>query len=154
MGFRVRSKIGEAVVCAGIAVFGGLMMLGSYRMPMGVLAMPGPGFLPMALGVLLLALGCLLAVRSMVDRPADTTDVELVNRDIVVVLISLGWIGFTLETLGAEASFAGFLLICLRAHASLKWFVAALASVVFSLMTCWIFRVVLGVNLPSGIFGP
>lgn len=154
MTIIVRTRIGEALIGLAIGSAGLLLANGARAMPMGTLAMPGPGFLPAALGGILALLGFLTAVRALAGSSAKPeTHVELGRRAIAIAIMSLVWVGLTFETLGAELALAGLIFLSLRAFAGLRASVSVIAAIATSAVVCWAFRMALGVTLPSGVLG-
>ena len=107
---------------------------------------PGPGLLPLALGV---SIAVLAAVNFL--RP-DVRHLELPQfRRILLILGALVGYALLLELVGyvvATALLLGFLLIVLGER--FRWW-QPVAAVGVSLATYYVFRIVLGLPLPPGL---
>ena len=107
---------------------------------------PGPGLLPLALGVVIVVLAAVSFLRPEVRH------IELPQfRRILLILGSLVVYALLLELVGyvvATALLVGFLLIVLGER--FRWWQPVMAVGV-SLATYYVFRVVLGLPLPPGL---
>jgi len=153
-GVTLRTGVGDCAIALAITALGVGIVIGAHAMPLGSLSMPGPGFFPMALGLVLVASALLVFARALQSLRSSSATEELFQGQVVVALSTLVWVGFTFERLGAEVAFAGFLLVWLRAYARLRWPVVIVTAITVSFVVCRIFRDVLGVNLPRGLLGP
>jgi hypothetical protein len=137
---------GLAFLAAG-AFFAGFATL----LPFGRVGLPGPGFLPFALGTALgvLALAILFHVRK---EPSDAPAVFIGHRDVLAAIAGLIAIAFAFERVDsyvALGAFAAFLLLFV-AHAAL-WRV--MLGAVLGMVAVWLFfGMALGLRLPTGEF--
>ncbi|MGZ3537774.1 MAG: tripartite tricarboxylate transporter TctB family protein, partial [Thermodesulfobacteriota bacterium] len=128
----------------------------SSRFPFGTFANPGPGFLPLSVGVLMFLLSLILFVQSLLKgeerekilwaKGATTVRVLLILASLIVYGLLLESLGFILMT---------FLLMSflLLAIGSQRIILAVLISL-FSSIGCYaVFQLWLEVQLPKGIFG-
>jgi putative tricarboxylic transport membrane protein len=107
---------------------------------------PGPGLLPLALGVMIVVLAAINIARPEVER------IALPNiRRILLILAALVLYALLLEVVGyvvTTALLLGFLLVTLADRP--KWWQPVVAIGV-SLGTYYVFRIVLGLPLPPGL---
>ena len=152
-GITIRMPVGDCVIALAIMALGLMLVVGARAMGLGSFAMPGPGFFPLALGGVLIASGAIITIRALVSLRADTVTIEVFQRSVCVALLTLAWVGLTLERFGAEIGFAGFLLVWLKVFARSRWLVSVVVAIALALAVCGFFRGVLGVNLPRGPLG-
>jgi hypothetical protein len=117
-------------------------------LPFGRVGLPGPGFLPFALGVALGALA--LAIVFFAWRePRDGEPMFIGHRDVLLAILALAGVAFAFEKVDsyvALGTFAAFLLL-LVARAAL-WRVAL--GAVLGMVAVWLFfGVALGLRLPT-----
>jgi hypothetical protein len=160
---RARSDAGQVLVRAISARHGGMCVaavLGAIGLifawqasliDFGDLALPGPGFFPLVLGVLVFVLAAVIGVRDWFGT-ADGETVELGHRDVLIVLAAMAAVPPLFEPLGAYATLGlfGAALLVLIARCSL---VIAVLSAAIGMAACWyFFQVALGLQLPIGPF--
>ena len=120
--------------------------------PLGSVADPGPGFLPLALAVFLGATGLLIAVAgSGSARFGETRWPELTRA--VVILVACGFAAIALERLGYRLTMAALLVFFLGVVERKKPVVTATIAIGFSLISYLVFATWLRVPLPLGAGG-
>ena len=130
-----------------------LLLLGAFaaweaaRMPFGTAAMPGPGMMPMALGVLLMLSAAGLVVLEL-KAPVTDAAVVLGNRHVVLAVAAIVVAGLLFERAGFLITSSLFLFVMLVALSPLGWWRSLLAAVAASIATSYIFQNLLGVALP------
>lgn len=150
MRFRSDLRTGEMVIAVVLALTGGAMTWGAGRMPAGSLAVPGPGFFPAILGVLLVLAGLGVLV-SALRRSDNRVHVSLGNGDVLAVVLALAIVPPLFENLGAPLVFAVFLTGLFWRLAGVRWWLACVAGVGGSGIAWVLFSLLLGVQLPAGI---
>ena len=117
--------------------------------PLGSLADPGPGYLPLALAIFLGATGLLIALTGRGSaRFAETRWPELVRA--VVILTACGFAAIALERLGYRLTMAALLVFFLGVVERKKPLVVAAVAAGFSLISYLVFATWLRVPLPLG----
>jgi len=152
-----------------IGVAGAISFL-SLQLPMGDIRqafnLPGPGFFPLVLGVLLAILGALLLIkpwverrkaeRSKENRGTDETSAPgfWMNKRAFGVLVSLVIYSVVFERLGFLLSTFLFLVLLFRGISSQRWTISLITAVSVSLLSYLIFDTWLMAQLPKGILSP
>ena len=143
-------RTGEIVIGFALALLGACVVAAARKMPFGSVANPGPGVLPFALGVLLLAAGALVALAAWRSTTREAR-VELGHADVIGAVAALVTVGFLFETLGAPLVLAVFLTALFRLLARTSWWRAVLGGLVGSAATWLFFVALLDVQLPIGL---
>jgi len=132
---------GALFVAVGVAA----LVLGS-RYTLGSAARMGPGYFPRALGMLLVALGAMLALRAL------TVDGPKVERfrwwPTLLVLGSVVVFGQIVQTVGLALSTLLLILVASAASPEFRWKEALVAGVVLATLATAVFIVGLKLTLP------
>jgi hypothetical protein len=147
----VSARRGGIVVAAVLAGVGLLFAWQASLLDFGGLDLPGPGFFPLVLGVLVFAFAVLIAIEGLRGSGEGET-VELGHRDVLIVLAALVAVAALFEPLGACLSLGlfGAVLLVVLARVSVA---LAIASAAVAMIACWyFFQVLLGLQLPRGPF--
>ena len=113
---EVRRRTRKDLVAGLIFIaFGGLFALGATAFDFGDPVRPGPGFYPLAVGVLLVVLGVAIIVRSAVEE--DDSPVTMPSWRAVALIVG-GLLVFALTVRGAGLVPATFLAALLASLAS------------------------------------
>ena len=132
----------------------------SATFPFGGREAPGPGFLPLALGLILILLGSILFVQRITQK-------GIISSSALVPLIPVGAafkrVAFTLGGMLLSAAFLEYLgfivtvffliLFLMRAIQPRKWKVALFYALVSAFSSFVIFQVLLKTPLPRGLLG-
>lgn len=126
-------------------------MIFSYKLDLGSLHNPGPGFTPFLLGLLLLAVSLYPMIRYfMKKKEADETPNEVCSqvnyRKIGFVLASLLGYSFLFERLGFVVSTSIFLVLLFRGMGN-SWMSVLIGSAITVFITYFMFTF-LGVRFP------
>jgi hypothetical protein len=147
----ISARHGGMCVAAVLAAIGLIFTWQASLIDFGDLALPGPGFFPLVLGVLVFVLAAVIGVRDWFPT-AGGEAIELGHRDVLIVLAALVAVPPLFERLGAYATLGlfGAALLVLIARCSL---VIAVMSAAIGMAACWyFFQVALGLQLPIGPF--
>jgi len=139
----------------------------SLQLPLGdvrkVFTLPGPGFFPLILGVLLAILGASFFLKAWVEgtkakaRKEKHPDARAVGSTLRIdrrafgVLVSVVIYSAVFERLGFLLSTLLFLVILFRAISSQRWTTSIITAVTVSLLSYIIFDIWLMAQLPKGI---
>lgn len=146
---QVDARRGGVVVACVLAATGLLFVWQASLIDIGDLDLPGPGFFPLALGIIVFVLAAVTAVR-LRTAPTEGEPVALGHRDVLIVFVALMAVPLAFETLGALVTLGlfGAALLVLLARCPL-WLAGASAAV--AMAACWyFFQVALGLQLPTG----
>ena len=121
------------------------------RLDFGRIGLPGPGFFPFALGS---ALGLVsLMVLFVVVRSQDESEpLYLGHRDVLVVIAALMGVAFSFEQADAYLVLGTFLASVLLLVARTTFWRALLGACLGMVLVWAVFRLALGVRLPTGGF--
>jgi hypothetical protein len=147
----VSARRGGIVVAAVLAGVGLLFAWQASLLDFGGLDLPGPGFFPLVLGVLVFAFAVLIGIEGLRGTEEGGT-VELGHRDVLIVLAALVVVAALFEPLGAYLSLGlfGAVLLVVLARVAVP---LAIASAAVAMVVCWyFFQVLLGLQLPRGPF--
>jgi Tripartite tricarboxylate transporter TctB family len=147
----ISARHGGMCVAAVLAAIGLIFAWQASLLDFGDFALPGPGFFPLVLGVLVFVLAVVIGVRDWFETAGGET-VELGHRDVLIVFAAMAAVPPLFEPLGAYATLGlfGAVLLVLIARCSL---VIAVLSAAIGMAACWyFFQVALGLQLPIGPF--
>jgi hypothetical protein len=147
----VSARRGGIAVAAVLAGLGLVFAWQASLLDLGGFELPGPGFFPLVLGILVFAFAVLIAIEGLRGAGAGET-VELGHRDVLIVLAALAAAAALFEPLGAYLSLGlfGAVLLVLLARVSIP---LAIAAAAVAMVACWyFFQVLLGLQLPRGPF--
>ena len=137
----------EIAVAIAFILLGAFAAWEAARMPLGSAAMPGPGMMPLALGVLLMLSSAALVILDW-KAPQPEAPVLLGNRQVALTVAATIIAGLLFERAGFLVTSTLFLFVMLLALSTLGWWRSLLASVAASVAALYFFQKLLGVNLP------
>jgi len=144
---------------AGFLLFLGLVAtVESWRLSIGEVGKPGPGFFPfyLASGFSIVCLALLaepLLRRKSDGRPSEAQPGPGETWKIVCILAGLFLYAYAFETIGFLLATFFIMLFLFRAVDPLRWPFAIGGSIASSLLTYAIFKLWLQVQLPAGPWG-
>ncbi|MGH7306667.1 MAG: tripartite tricarboxylate transporter TctB family protein [Candidatus Rokuibacteriota bacterium] len=139
------------VAGAALVVFSLVVLLESRRLPLGSLRNPGPAYVPVALAVLLLCLGTLLAA---LDKGPALSSVSWKEWGHAVAIFAVcAFAALALERLGFRITIALSLAFLLRVLEGKSAVFSVLLSVGFAVGAFLLFDTLLRVPLPRGPLG-
>jgi hypothetical protein len=120
--------------------------------PMGNLAEPGPGYMPLMIACALGVFGLLIAVRAGSSPLFNTLDWSEGRRGIVM-LVACGVAVFALERIGYRLTMIALLVFMLGVVERKRAVPTLLVALGFSLLSYYLFASLLKVQLPRGPWG-
>jgi hypothetical protein len=139
------------VVAATLAAIGLLFVWQSSLLDLGRIGLPGPGFFPLVLGVIVAACAIIIGIERW-HTPANGETVELGHRDVLILFAASLAVPLAFEPLGAYLTLALFAVVLLVLIARVSPLIA-IAATVPGIAACWyFFQVLLGQQLPTGPF--
>ena len=149
---RRRSLNREHAAGIALAVLGLYVAIAAREYPLGSIAEPGPGFLPLALGMMLAACGIVLVIGAFFVVPARPVSfAELPHA--LVVLVSLAAAALGIERLGFRVTVALMLLFFLLAIERRPPVIAVPLALALACGTFYLINDLLRVPLPVGPWG-
>ncbi|MCU0560606.1 MAG: tripartite tricarboxylate transporter TctB family protein [Desulfobacterales bacterium] len=145
----------ELITALSIAVLAVVYLIAAVRLPIGTAANPGPGFIPIVVGLLLVICTGILLARSLsrkkwtAPEPAGTPEPTSNLRVFGIIFgtlaypFALEWIGFLASTWAVTF----FMLLLLKPK---NWTSALVLAVFLSLSSFGVFSILLGVSFPFG----
>jgi hypothetical protein len=142
-GLVRRADLWAGLLFAGV---GALSLWVGADYSMGVASRIGPGYLPRLLGILLLAIGVFLAVRSR--WTSDTVDTEIAWRPAGLVLASVAAFALTFEATGLVPAILVAVAIANYAMPENRWLTALVLGALLAFFTWALFVKALSLPLP------
>ena len=135
--------------------FGAFMTVESYRLGLGTLHQPGPGFLFFWAGLALFFMSVALLIRAWARKKTNQTEESIFGKQnthkIILFSISVFLYAFLLEELGFVVVTLLLFLFLLGVLEKKKWIFTVWVSVVVTAVTYLIFETWLQSQLPRGI---
>ena len=132
---------GVMFVACGI----GAIIVGA-NYPLGTAARMGPGYFPRILGILLIVLGALLALRAL--RLQGSPIQAFKWRPTIIVLASVVGFGLIVQQVGLLLSTVLLILAASTASLEFRWKEALISGVFFALLAIGVFVMGLKLQLP------
>jgi putative tricarboxylic transport membrane protein len=146
----INAKTGEAALGCALGLGGIVLAVLAARMPAGTVALPGPGFVPLAIGVLLALVGAGCAVSAWVER-SRAERISLGGLKAWGALAVLAVAAFAFEPLGAPITLGLAMAVLARLIGGYGLLRSALFGVLSSAVAWLVFTRLLGVGLPAGL---
>jgi len=128
----------------------------AYRLTLGTINNPGPGFFPFGAGfaMLILSLAALfqsMAIKKKVEKTAPHEPFRWWN--IVIILAAITAYAFSLEKIGFLINTFLFICLLLKVVEPQTWKTAILGGLITTIAANLVFNVIFQTHIPSGIFG-
>lgn len=120
--------------------------------PLGSLAEPGPGYMPLLLAIFMGVMGLLVTLSGGKSMPLAAIEWTEARRAIAL-LIACAVAAYALERLGYRITMAALLVFFLGVMERRKPMMVAAVGVGFSLITYYVFATLLRVPLPVSPWG-
>jgi hypothetical protein len=147
--FDCCGRRGGRLMAGILGLIGAFFAVASLKLPFGDFALPGPGFLPFGLGLVLIALSVAILVMTL-QEPGAAPPVEIGQPPVLIAFAGLIATAALFERLGAFLSLGGFAALMLILVARVRIIPAVLSSVLGMLAVWYVFKVLLGLQLPVG----
>jgi putative tricarboxylic transport membrane protein len=151
--------MGRADRISGIfwLIFSALVIIESYRLGLGTLHQPGPGFLFFWASIALGSMALVVLIRAWISQKAGEPKISIFGtqntRKIILVLISLFLYAILMETLGFILVTLLLFIFLLGIIEKKKWWFTVFVSVVVTVIAYLIFEIWLKSQLPKGLLG-
>ncbi len=141
-----------------LALFGLMTAYGSYRLELGSLTNPGPGFLPFWAGISLLCLSSAVFAHAILKKPENEEQFKRLWAGVQWKKILLAVVVMTLyanifDRFGFVLSTFFLMLVLFKSDASQRWSISLLGSLLVVAGTYLIFEVWFQSNFPQGFLG-
>ena len=147
----VRRALKDILAGAIFIAFGLAFAIGSLTYEVGSPLDMGPGYVPLALGLMLIGLGGLIVVKGFIAGEGEPIgDVDW--RAVVLITASLLFFGITVRGLGVALSLFIATLMAALARSATSWREALVIAVGLTVLSVVIFIVALQLRLP--LLGP
>lgn len=133
-----------------------LIVVCSLRIPVGRVSNPGPGLIPLFLGVILGIFAIVLFIRSLLQSVSEVTPFRLEKHQAYRVIGTVGAMlvyAFTFIHLGFVTTTLLLMLFLLKVIFKLKWTISVGGAIIISCCAYLLFKVWLGLQLPAGPLG-
>ena len=120
--------------------------------PIGTLAEPGPGYVPLLLAIFMGAMGLLVVLSGGKSTPLAAMEWSEAGR-AVALLVACGVAAYALERLGYRITMAALLIFFLGVMERRKPMMVAGVGIGFALVTYYLFATLLRVPLPVSPWG-
>lgn len=148
--------MGKADRISGVfwLVFGVFICIESYRLGMGTLHRPGPGFLYFWTSIFLIIMSVVVLIRSKrTEEPGASIFGKERPRKIVLVLLALFLYAIFMEMVGFIPITLLLFVYLLGVIEKKRWFYTVFVSVVVTVASYLIFETWLQSQLPKGLLG-
>jgi hypothetical protein len=147
----VSARRGGLLAAAVLALTGLLFAWQASMIDLGHVGLPGPGFFPMLLGVLLVAFAIASGIEDW-NAAAKGAPVELGHSHVLIVVVALLAVPLLFDLLGAYVTL-GLLSVALLMFVARLSPLLAIVWTIVGLAACWyLFQELLGLRLPMGAF--
>jgi hypothetical protein len=142
-------RIGDLIISGLLLLIGLVCVVLSKAMPPGEFSVPGPGFFPTLLGILISIVSLALGIQSFFYKEA-IQEVRVGNRHIWFTIVAIFVLAIFFERLGFILVITLFILFFLKTLSNLKWIICCLFAIAAAISAYAFFNFLLGVRLPSG----
>jgi len=128
----------------------------AYRLTLGKINNPGPGFFPFGAGLTMLILSLAALFQSMArKRKVEKTTPQEPFRwwNIVIILAAITGYAFSLEKIGFLINTFLFICLLLKVVEPQTWKTAIIGGLITTLAANLIFNVIFRTQIPRGILG-
>ena len=128
----------------------------SYRLKLGAIRQPGPGFFPFSAGLVMLILSLAALFQSIrkKNNVEKTTPQEPFRWwNIVIILIAVTAYAFSLEKIGFLINTFLFICLLLKVVEPQSWKTAIIGGLITTIAANLVFNVIFRAQIPSGILG-
>jgi hypothetical protein len=148
-GYPVSMRIGE--VLTGLALFACSVFFAwqAVLLPFGTVGLPGPGFFPFALAIVLGMLALVIMLYALRDVD-ERQRLFIGHRDVLIAIAALIGVAIAFERGDSYLVLGAFTLVMLVTVGRTKWWRAAIGAGLGMVAVWAVFNRVLGVRLPVG----
>lgn len=149
-----KGQIGSSIFLLIIGIF---FFVEAQELPIGRVTRPGPGFLPFWLGIAMMVVSLALVIRSISNKNdfllRESLWKGLKWHKVILTIVVLLLYALFLESIGFCIATFVLLFFLFRVIGELSWWWGAIGSILTSFLTYTLFRQLLEVQLPRGLWG-
>jgi len=137
-------------------LFSVITCIEAYRLNLGTVHEPGPGFFPFSAGfiMLILSLAALLQSRAKKQKVEETSRQETFRWwNILIILAAITAYALSLEKIGFLINTFLFMCLLLKVVEPQTWKTAIIGGLITTLAANLVFNVVFRTQIPKGILG-
>jgi len=137
-------------------LFSVITCIEAYRLNLGTVHEPGPGFFPFGAGfiMLILSLAALLQSRAKKRKVEETSRQETFRWwNIVIILAAITAYALSLEKIGFLINTFLFMCLLLKVVEPQTWKTAIIGGLITTLAANLVFNVIFRTQIPKGILG-
>ena len=136
-------------------LFSIIVCMESYRIKLGAINNPGPGFFPFSAGFVMFVLSLIALFQTIRKTQPDRTTRQEPFRwwNIVIILAAITGYALSLETVGFLINTFLFVCILLKVVEPQSWKTAILGGAIAAIAANTVFNVIFRAQIPSGILG-
>jgi hypothetical protein len=142
---NIKPRTGELCIAAVLLAIAAFVIFEGMRMPFGTLALPGPGYFPIILAVILAAVSVGLLFR----KPERSEPVELFHAKGLVTIAAVAAAAVLFEWIGAIPTFGLFLAALFYLLGDARWWIAVVLGAAGASLTWLLFVHLLQLQLPG-----
>jgi len=150
--------VGRIFLCCNLfwVLFSVITCIEAYRLNLGTVHEPGPGFFPFGAGfiMLILSLAALLQSRARKQKVEETSRQETFRWwNIAIILAAITAYALSLEKIGFLINTFLFMCLLLKVVEPQTWKTAIIGGLITTLAANLVFNVVFRTQIPKGILG-
>ena len=146
----VSASAGEVIVALALIAIAVFFAWQAVLLPFGRVGLPGPGFFPFALGIVLALLALAILVGTLRGRIADAKVVFLGHRDVLIAMLAMAGLVLAFERIDSYVALGAFTATLLLFVARTTIWRAVLGATLGMVAVRRFFGLALGVRLPGG----
>jgi hypothetical protein len=147
----VRRALRDILAGAVFIAFGGAFALGALAYDIGTPLRMGPGYVPLALGLITVGLGVAIIIKGFIGGDSEgLTGPDW--RPVILISAAVIFFGVTVRGLGVVGALFGATLLAAFARSRTPWLEALAIAVGLTIVSILIFIVALQLRLP--LIGP
>jgi putative tricarboxylic transport membrane protein len=147
----ILERVKASAVAMVFLLLGVWICIEALQVPFGSLRMPGAGFFPLLLGVMLSVFSLVLLGMNLLSPAVGSTQVWPERPEVLYLVASVVASVWLFDRLGFLLTMALFLGVAMKTSGRMGSMRAAAFAVVGSAASYWVFGRLLQINLPEGI---
>jgi len=137
-------------------LFAILTCIESYRLKLGEINHPGPGFFPFGAGLVMIILslmGLFITITKKEEFREVSSEEKIRWWNIIIIIGAISGYAFSLDRVGFLINTFLFITLLLKVIEPQSWKKSIIGGVITAIAANFVFNVVFRVQIPSGILG-